>query len=97
MRSWWTAGYAPRLDTFMGPETPNPISVKVLRGNCSLQAVLSDALGLTKINFNWCLHNDRLPVILRFANAVATFSSQHRWTASRSCLSSLHLRPRTAT
>jgi hypothetical protein len=55
MRSWWTAGYAPRLDTFMGPETPNPISVKVLRGNCSLQAVLSDALGLTKINFNWCL------------------------------------------
>jgi hypothetical protein len=45
MRSWWTAGYAPRLDTFMGPETPNPISVKVLRGNCSLQAVLSDALG----------------------------------------------------
>ena len=79
MRSWWTAGYAPRLDTFMGPETPNPISVKVLRGNCSLHppAVLSDALGLTKINFNWCLHNDRLPVTLRFANAVSTFSSQH--------------------
>jgi hypothetical protein len=82
----WTAGYAPRLDTFMGPETPNPISVKVLRGNCSLQAVLSDVLGLTKINFNSCLHNGRLPVTVRFANAVATFSSQHRWTASRSCL-----------
>ncbi len=93
----WTAGYAPRLDTFTGPETPNPISVKILRGNCSLQAVLSDALGLTKINFNWCLHNDRLPVTLRFANAVATISSPHRWTASRSCLSSLHLRLRTAT
>ena len=71
----WTAGYAPRLDTFMGPETPNPISVKVL-SNCSLQAVLSDVLGLTKINFNSCLHNDRLPVTLRFANAVATFSSR---------------------
>ena len=38
MRSCVTAGYAPRLDTFMGPETPNPISVKVLRGNCSLHA-----------------------------------------------------------
>jgi hypothetical protein len=36
----WTAGYGPRLDTLIGPETPNPnpISVKVLRGNCSLHA-----------------------------------------------------------
>ena len=42
----WTAGCAPRLDTFMGPETRKE------RGNCSLQALLSDALGLTKINFN---------------------------------------------
>jgi hypothetical protein len=92
----WTAGYAPRLDTFMGQETPNPISVKVLRGNCSLQAVLSDMFGLTKINCNSCLHNGCLPVTLRFANAVATFSSQHRWTASRRCLSSLHLRLRSA-
>ena len=44
----WTAGYAPRLDTFMGQETPNPISVKVLTGNCSLQAVLSDMFGLNQ-------------------------------------------------
>lgn len=66
----WTAGYAPRLDTYMGPETPNPISVKVLRGECPIETVLSDVLGLTKINFNSCLHNDRLPVTIRFANAV---------------------------
>lgn len=66
----WTAGYAPRLDTYMGPETPNPISVKVLRGECPLNTVLQDVLGLTKINFNSCLHNDRLPVTIRFANAV---------------------------
>jgi len=44
--------------------------VKVLRGNCPLETVLSDVLGLTKINFNSCLHNDRLPVTIRFANAV---------------------------
>ena len=93
----WTAGCAPRLDTFMGPETPNPISVKVLRGNCSLQAVLSDALGANQDQLQLVPHNDRLRVTLRFANAVATFSSQHRWAASRSCLSSLHLRLRTAT
>ena len=66
----WTSGYAPRLDTYMGPETPNPISIKILRGECPLTTVLSDVLGLTKINFNSCLHNDRLPVTIRFANAV---------------------------
>ena len=66
----WTSGYVPRLDTYMGPETPNPISVRVLRGDCDLETVLSDVLGLTKINFNSCLHNDRLPVTIRFANAV---------------------------
>ena len=66
----WTSGYAPRLDTYMGPETPNPISVRILRGECALQTVLSDVLGLTKINFNSCLYNDRMPVTIRFANAV---------------------------
>lgn len=66
----WTSGYVPRLDTYMGPETPNPISIKILRGECDLKTVLSDVLGLTKINFNSCLHNDRLPVTIRFANAV---------------------------
>lgn len=66
----WTSGYAPRLDTYMGPETPNPISVKIIRGKAELETVLKDVLGLTKINFNSCLHNDRLPVTIRFANAV---------------------------
>lgn len=66
----WTSGYAPRLDTYMYSETPNPISVKILRGECPLATVLGDVLGLTKINFNSCLHNDRLPVTIRFANAV---------------------------
>ncbi|MES2390450.1 MAG: hypothetical protein V4555_02330 [Acidobacteriota bacterium] len=66
----WTAGYAPRLDTYMGPETPNPVYVRVQKGNCDLGVVLGDVLGLTKINFNSCLHNDRLPVTIKFANAV---------------------------
>lgn len=66
----WTSGYVPRLDTYMGPETPNPLLIKLVRGDCPLSAVLQDILGLTKINFNSCLHNDRLPVTIRFANAV---------------------------
>jgi hypothetical protein len=66
----WTSGYAARLDTYMGPETPNPLLIKIVRGDCHLNTVLQDILGLTKINFNSCLHNDRLPVTIRFANAV---------------------------
>lgn len=66
----WTSGYVPRLDTYMGPETPNPILVKIVRGDCAIETVLADVLGLTKINFNSCLHNDRLPVTIRFASAV---------------------------
>ena len=32
--------------------------------------MLFDVLGLTKINFNSCLFNDRLPVTIKFADAV---------------------------
>ena len=66
----WTSGYVPRLDTYMGPETPNPLSIRVVRGDCNLDVVLQDIMGLTKINFNSCLHNDRLPVTIRFASDV---------------------------
>jgi hypothetical protein len=44
--------------------------VKVQRGECDLRGVLSDVMGLTKINFNSCLFNDRMPVTIRFANEV---------------------------
>lgn len=66
----WTAGYVPRLDTYLGPETPNPVLVRLQRGECSFDTILRDVMGLTKINFNSCLHNDRLPVTIRFADAV---------------------------
>ena len=66
----WTSGYVPRLNTYMGPETPNPVQVKIQRGKCGIEVVLKDILGLTKINFNTCLNNDRLPVTIRFANEV---------------------------
>lgn len=66
----WTSGYAPRLDTYLGPETPNPLLVRRQRGNCELRTILEDVMSLTKINFNSCLHNDRLPVTIRFADAV---------------------------
>lgn len=66
----WTTGYVPRLDTYPGPETPNPLLIRRQRGDCAFDTILRDVMGLTKINFNSCLHNDRLPVTIRFADAV---------------------------
>ena len=66
----WTSGYVPRLDTYMGPDTPNPLQVTVRRGEASIETVLADVLALTKVNFNTCLFNDRSPVTIRFADAI---------------------------
>jgi hypothetical protein len=66
----WTSGYVPRLDTYMGPDTPNPLQVTVRRGDASIETVLADVLALSKVNFNTCLFNDRSPVTIRFADAI---------------------------
>ncbi|WP_277057953.1 argonaute/piwi family protein [Trichlorobacter lovleyi] len=69
----WTSGYVPRLDTYIGPETPNPLDIKILRSTGTLpdiQTVLADIMGLTKINYNACNYSDGLPVTIRFAEKV---------------------------
>lgn len=69
----WTNGFTPRLDTYIGPETPNPLFITILRSTGELpdmRTVLSDIMGLTKINYNACNHNDSLPVTMRFADKV---------------------------
>ncbi|MDZ4746827.1 MAG: hypothetical protein SGJ05_12605 [bacterium] len=66
----WTTGYVPYLQTYAGRETPSPISVDIVRGEADLKTVMSDIMGLTKLNFNSCIYNDGIPVTLRFANSV---------------------------
>jgi hypothetical protein len=69
----WTNGYLPPLDTYIGPETPNPLSVSILRSTGDpplLKEMLRDIMGLTKINYNACNFNDSLPVTVRFAEKV---------------------------
>lgn len=66
----WTSGFVPRLDTYMGPDTPNPLHISIRRGQSELKTVMRDILSLTKINFNTCLFNDRTPVTIRFADAI---------------------------
>jgi len=69
----WTNGYLPQLDTYIGPETPNPLMISVLRSTGTpppIENVLRDIMGLTKINYNACNFNDSLPVTVRFAEKV---------------------------
>jgi hypothetical protein len=69
----WTTGFIPRLDTYIGPETPNPLFITVLRSTGELpniRTVLNDIMGLTKINYNACKYNDGLPVTVKFADKV---------------------------
>lgn len=66
----WTSGFVPRLNTYMGPDTPNPLMISIRRGRASLETVMGDILALSKINFNTCLFNDRQPVTIRFADAI---------------------------
>jgi hypothetical protein len=69
----WTTGYVPQLDTYIGPETPNPLFITILRSKLQMppmKTVLTDIMGLTKINYNSCNFNDGLPVTVRFAKMV---------------------------
>jgi hypothetical protein len=69
----WTTGFIPRLDTYIGPETPNPLFITVLRSSGELpniRTVLADIMGLTKISYNACNYSDGLPVTVRFADKV---------------------------
>jgi hypothetical protein len=69
----WSSGYTPGIDTYVGPETPNPLHVTLFdsKGDMpELRAVLQDILGLTKINYNACHYNDGVPVTIRFADKI---------------------------
>ena len=66
----WTSGFVPRLGTYMGPDTPNPLQLSIRRDESSLPTVFRDVLALSKINFNTCLFNDREPVTIRFADGI---------------------------
>jgi hypothetical protein len=69
----WTTGFLPQLATYIGPETPNPLFITVLKSTGpapEIKTVLGDIMGLTKINYNACNYSDGLPVTVRFADKV---------------------------
>jgi hypothetical protein len=66
----WTKGFIPRLQSILGLETPNPLSVHLIRGEEDIVTVCRDILALTKLNYNSCIFCDGTPVTLKFADAI---------------------------
>lgn len=66
----WSRGFIPRMQTQLGLEVPNPLSVEIIRGEMDFKTVCKDVLSLTKLNYNACIFGDGLPVTLRFANNI---------------------------
>lgn len=66
----WTKGYIPRLKTYPGRETPNPLLIEICKGEGDIMQIMNDIMGLTKLNFNSCIYADGVPVTLRFADRV---------------------------
>lgn len=68
----WTKGFIPRIQQPLGMETPNPLTIRLVRGkgNIKIETVCRDILALTKLNYNTCKYGDGLPVTLKFANLI---------------------------
>ena len=75
----WTRGFVPRLQSNMGLETPNPLSILISKGNADIEIICRDVLMLTNLNYNACIYGDGLPVTLRFANAVGEILTAGPW------------------
>lgn len=68
----WTRGFIPRLNTSTSLEIPNPLRIRIDKGEAEITQVLKDILCLSKLNYNACIYGDGLPVTLRFADMIGS-------------------------
>lgn len=66
----WGSGFAPRLRTYPGGETPVPLRIDVQHGDANFSQVAQDIFSLTKLNYNACKLGDGEPVTVGFSKAV---------------------------
>jgi len=66
----WTKGFIPRIQSVLGLETPNPLDIRIIRGDANILDVCQDIMALTKLNYNTCIFCDGNPVTLKFADAI---------------------------
>jgi hypothetical protein len=66
----YASGFKPRLATYDGWETPQPLRIDIQHGDALLEQVAADILGLTKLNYNACRLGESQPVTVGFSQAV---------------------------
>ena len=66
----YTQGYVPFLRTYPGLRIPNPLEVVEHHGDSTAEAVCSEILALTKVNWNSCFFGGSVPITIRFAKSV---------------------------
>ena len=66
----YTQGYVPLLRTYPGSGSPNPLEVKIEVGDTPADELMSEILGLTKVNWNTASFACHLPMTLNFARRV---------------------------
>lgn len=66
----FASGFTPRLNTYPGWNTPNPLDVEICNGDADIVVVLNDILRLSKLNYNSCKFSDGFPITLKFAGKI---------------------------
>jgi len=80
----FTRGFIPRLNSSSSLEIPNPLHVKITRGNPDIKKVLKDIMALTKLNYNACIYGDGKPVTLRFSDTIGSIlTATENWKEER--------------
>lgn len=80
----FTRGFIPRLNSSSSFEIPNPLHVRITRGNSDIIKVLNDIMALTKLNYNSCIYGDGKPVTLRFSDTIGSIlTATENWKEER--------------
>jgi hypothetical protein len=79
----WTGGFIPRLQTQIGLETPNPLSIEITKGTNEIVTVCKDVLALSKLNYNACVFSDGSPVTLKFADSIGEVLTAGKYIKSQ--------------
>lgn len=80
----FTRGFIPRLNSSSSLEVPNPLRVRIARGNPDIVKVLKDIMALTKLNYNACIYGDGKPVTLRFSDTIGSIlTATENWKEER--------------
>ena len=71
----YTSGYAPRIRTYAGHGTPNPLKI-VHHGDSNKNEIAKEILNLTKLNWNTTSFSTHRPITIQFADQVGKILSE---------------------